>query len=73
MQQVLILVLGTFPAASENQHRGVQACGVGASCVFWNNGLDKEDSACRAMAVRQFVRIRTAASSSQSWTVHFNR
>jgi hypothetical protein len=65
--------LGTLLAACEDQHRGVQPGGVGPSRALGNNDLDNEDFAGRGIAVRQFVRIRTATSSSQSWAIHFNR
>jgi len=73
MEQFSILPLGTFPAAGEDQHRGVQAGGIGTGPALGNNDLDEEDLPAGAMAVRQLVRILVAASSSQSCTIHFNR
>ena len=56
MEQFSILPLRTFPAAGEDQHRGVQAGGVGASRALRNNDLDEKDFAGRrhsCSAVRQ--------------------
>ena len=39
MEQFSILALGTFPAAGEDQHRGVQAGGIGTSRALGNNDL----------------------------------
>ena len=40
MEQFSIFPLGTFPAAGEDQHRGVQAGGIGTSRALGNNDLD---------------------------------
>src|SRR6478752_2888314 len=56
MEQFLVLPLGTFPATGEDQHCGVQAGGIGASCTFRNNDLDEYHCAVRrhsGPAVRQ--------------------
>jgi hypothetical protein len=34
------ILLGTVPAAGEDQHRGVQAGGIGTSRALGNNDLD---------------------------------
>jgi len=47
MEQFSILPLGTFPAAGEDQHRGVQAGGIGTGPALGNNDLDEEDFASR--------------------------
>jgi hypothetical protein len=47
MEQFSILPLGTFPAAGEDQHRGVQARGIGTSRALGNNDLDEKDFASR--------------------------
>ena len=47
MEQFSILPFGTFPAAGEDQHRGVQAGGIGTSRALGNNDLDEEDFASR--------------------------
>ena len=47
MEQFSILALGTFPAAGEDQHRGVQAGGIGTGPALGNNDLDEEDFASR--------------------------
>jgi hypothetical protein len=44
MEQYSILLLGTFRAAGEYQHRGVQAAGIGTSPALGKN-LDGEDFA----------------------------
>jgi hypothetical protein len=54
MEQVLILALGAFPAAGEDQHRGVQAGGVGPSRALGNNDLDEEDIAGRMLCLQQY-------------------
>jgi hypothetical protein len=54
MEQVLILALGAFPAAGEDQHRGVQVGGVGPSRALGNNDLDKEDIAGRMLCLQQY-------------------
>jgi hypothetical protein len=43
-----------FPAAGEDQHRGVQAGGVRPSRVLGNNDLDKEDIAGRMLWLQQY-------------------
>jgi hypothetical protein len=48
MEQVSIFALGTFAAAGEDQHRGVQAGGIGTSSAFWNNDLDEKHFASRS-------------------------
>jgi len=48
MEQVSILALRTFAAAGADQHRGVQAGGVGPSCALGNNDFDEKDFASRA-------------------------
>src|SRR5829696_9631961 len=47
MEQFSILPLGTFPAAGEDQHCGVQAGCIGTSRALGNNDLDEEDFAGR--------------------------
>ena len=47
LEQVSILTLGTFSAAGEYQHRGVQAGGLRASRAFWDNDLYEQDFAGR--------------------------
>ena len=54
MEQVLILALGAFRAGGEDQHRGVQAGGVGPSRALGNNDLDKEDIAGRMLCLQQY-------------------
>ena len=54
MEQVLILALGTFPAAGEDQHRGVQAGGVGPSRALGNNDPDKENIAGLMLCPQQY-------------------
>ena len=48
------ILLGTVPAAGEDQHRGVQAGGVGPSRALGNNDLDKEDIAGRMLYLQQY-------------------
>jgi hypothetical protein len=51
---VLILALSALPAVGQDQHRGVQAGGVGSSRALGNNDLDKEDIACRMLGLQQY-------------------
>ena len=53
MEQVLILALGAFPAAGQDQHRGVQVGGLEPSRTLGNNDLDKEDIAGRMLGLQQ--------------------
>jgi hypothetical protein len=47
MEQSSILPLGAFPAPGEDQHRGVQAGGIGTSRALGNNNLDEKNFASR--------------------------
>jgi hypothetical protein len=45
MEQFSIFALGTLPAAGEDQHRGVQAGGIGTSRALGITNLDDITSA----------------------------
>jgi len=68
MEQFSILPLGTFPAAGEDQHRGVQADGIGTSRALGDNDLD--DNHERPMAVG--AKLRTNYGPRPPQSAHLN-
>ena len=74
MEQFSILPLGTFPAAGEDQHRGVQAGGIGTSRALGNNDLDDITSAPweRGETTDQLRTTPAAVSAPQRSTMDTN-
>jgi hypothetical protein len=68
MEQFSILPLGTFPAAGEDQHRGVQAGGIGTSPALGNNNLD--DNHERAMG--NGAKLRTNCGPRPPHSAHLD-
>jgi len=73
-QETLVLALGPLPAAGiPHQHEQVQQRVEEAALPGGMSGSMSSRRPASAMAVRQFVRMRCARSSSQSWMTFLSR